>query len=177
VQDASQNSSMDKSARQYLRSKLNAAQWFVNAIRQREMNMLRIMQTIVHMQAEYFKYGDILLLKPMKLKDIAEKVNVDISTVSRLTCNKYAETSFGTILLKDLFTEGIVNKEGNNISNKVIQSIIGELVGQEDKKLPYTDRQLVSILASRGYTVARRTVAKYRELLNIPVAQIRGIWN
>lgn len=177
VQDASQNGSMDKSARQYLRSKLNAAQWFVNAIRQRELNMLKIMQAIVNMQAEYFKYGDILLLKPMKLKDIAEKVNVDISTVSRLTCNKYAETSFGTILLKGLFTEGIVNKEGNNISNKVIQSIIEELVAQEDKKFPYTDRQLVSILASRGYSVARRTVAKYRELLHIPIAQIRGIWN
>jgi len=101
---------------------------------------------------------------------------VDISTVSRLTCNKYAETSFGTTLLKDLFTEGIVNKEGNSISNKVIQSIISELVQAENKKEPYTDRQLVSILANRGYSIARRTVAKYRELLNIPVAQIRGLW-
>ncbi len=177
VQNASQNSTMEKSAKQYLRSKLSSAQWFINAIQQRESNMLKIMKTIVELQYEYFKYGDILLLQPMKLKDIADRVKVDISTVSRLTCNKYAETSFGTILLKDLFTEGIVNKEGNNISNKVIQSIIEELIQAEDKKEPYTDRQLVSILATRGYSIARRTVAKYRELLDIPVAQIRGLWD
>jgi RNA polymerase sigma-54 factor len=176
VQQATQNNTVDKSAKQYLRSKLSSAQWFINAIQQRESNMLKIMKAIVAMQYEYFKYGDILLLQPMKLKDIADKVNVDISTVSRLTCNKYAETSFGTTLLKDLFTEGIVNKEGNSISNKVIQSIIGELIEGEDKKTPYTDRQLVAILADRGYSIARRTVAKYRELLNIPVAQIRGLW-
>jgi RNA polymerase sigma-54 factor len=176
VQHASQNGSMDKAARQYLRNKLSSAQWFVNAVQQRESNMMNIMKAIVDWQYEYFKYGDILLLRPMKLKNIADKVGVDISTVSRLTCNKYAETSFGTILLKDLFTEGIVNKEGNSISNRVIQTIIEEVVGTEDKKRPYTDRQLVSLLATRGYNIARRTVAKYRELLNIPVAQIRGLW-
>jgi RNA polymerase sigma-54 factor len=176
VHNASQNDKVEKSARQYLRSKLSSAQWFINAIQQRESNMLKIMRAILDMQYDYFKYGDILLLKPMKLKDIADKVKVDISTVSRLTCNKYIETPFGTILLKDLFTEGIVNKEGNSISNKVIQSIISELIEAEDKKMPYTDRQLVSILANKGYSIARRTVAKYRELLNIPVAQIRGLW-
>jgi RNA polymerase sigma-54 factor len=177
VQQTAQNAAADKSTKQYLRSKLSSAQWFINAIQQRESNMLKIMQAIVDMQYEYFKYGDILLLKPMKLKDIADKVKVDISTVSRLTCNKYAETPFGTILLKDLFTEGIVNQEGNNISNKVIQNIIGEVIRTEDKKSPYTDRQLVAILAEKGYTIARRTVAKYRELMNIPVAQVRGLWN
>jgi len=177
VQNTAQNATMDKSAKQYLRSKLSSAQWFINAIQQRESNMLKIMRSIVDIQYEYFRYGDILLLQPMKLKDIADRVKVDISTVSRLTCNKYAETSFGTILLKDLFTEGIVNQEGNSISNKVIQSIIGELIEAEDKKAPYTDRQLVSILGERGYNIARRTVAKYRELMNIPVAQIRGLWN
>jgi RNA polymerase sigma-54 factor len=176
VQHASQNASMDKGARQYLRNKLSSAQWFVNAIQQRESNMMNIMKAIVEWQYEYFKYGDVLLLRPMKLKNIADKVGVDISTVSRLTCNKYAETSFGTILLKDLFTEGIVNKEGNSISNRVIQTIIEEVVGTEDKKRPFTDRQLVMLLATRGYNIARRTVAKYRELLNIPVAQIRGLW-
>ncbi|HEY8967526.1 MAG TPA: RNA polymerase factor sigma-54, partial [Puia sp.] len=144
VHNASQNDKVEKSARQYLRSKLSSAQWFINAIQQRESNMLKIMRAILDMQYDYFKYGDILLLKPMKLKDIADKVKVDISTVSRLTCNKYIETPFGTILLKDLFTEGIVNKEGNSISNKVIQSIISELIEAEDKKMPYTDRQLVS---------------------------------
>ncbi|MHA4806706.1 RNA polymerase factor sigma-54 [Flavitalea flava] len=177
VQNSTQNVSMDKSAKQYLRSKLSSAQWFISAIQQREANMLKIMNAIVHLQYEYFKYGDILLLQPMKLKDIADKVKVDISTVSRLTCNKYAETSFGTILLKDLFTEGILNKEGNSISNKVIQTLIEELVQKENKGNPYTDRELVSILSTRGYSIARRTVAKYRELLNIPVAQIRGLWN
>jgi len=177
VQNATQNATIDKSAKQYMRSKLSSAQWFISAIQQRESNMLKIMNAIVELQYEYFKYGDILLLQPMKLKNVADKVGVDISTVSRLTCNKYAETSFGTILLKNLFTEGIVNQEGNNISNKVIQSIIEELIGKEDKNHPYTDRQLVNILAERGYTVARRTVAKYRELLHIPVAQIRALWD
>lgn len=177
VQHASQNSNTDKSTKQYLRSKLSSAQWFINAIQQRENNMLKIMQAILDMQYDYFKFGDILMLKPMKLKDIADRVKVDISTVSRLTCNKYAETPFGTVLLKDLFTEGIVNQEGNNISNKVIQNIIGEVIETEDKKTPYTDRQLVTILAGRGYSIARRTVAKYRELMNIPVAQVRGLWN
>ncbi|HVS97349.1 MAG TPA: RNA polymerase factor sigma-54 [Puia sp.] len=177
VQQTSQNATMDKSTKQYLRSKLSSAQWFINAIQQRENNMLKIMRAIVDMQYEYFKYGDILLLRPMKLKDIADKVKVDISTVSRLTCNKYAETPFGTILLKDLFTEGIVNQEGTNISNKVIQNIISDVIETEDKKAPYTDRQLVAILAAKGYSIARRTVAKYRELMNIPVAQVRGLWN
>jgi RNA polymerase sigma-54 factor len=176
VQSSSHNAAMDKAAKQYLRSKLSSAQWFINAIQQRESNMLKIMRAIVDMQYEYFKYGDILLLKPMKLKDIADRVKVDISTVSRLTCNKYAETPFGTVLLKDLFTEGIVNQEGNNISNKVIQNIIHEVIQTEDKKTPYTDRQLVTILATKGYSIARRTVAKYRELMSIPVAQVRGLW-
>ena len=177
VQQTSQNATMDRSTKQYLRSKLSSAQWFINAIQQRENNMLKIMRAILDMQYEYFQYGDILLLRPMKLKDIADKVKVDISTVSRLTCNKYAETPFGTILLKDLFTEGIVNQEGTNISNKVIQNIISEVIDTEDKKAPYTDRQLVAILAGKGYSIARRTVAKYRELMNIPVAQVRGLWN
>ncbi len=176
VQHTAQNASVEKAAKQYLRSKLSSAQWFINAIQQRESNMLKIMKAIVDLQYEYFKYGDILLLRPMKLKDIADRVKVDISTVSRLTCNKYAETPFGTILLKDLFTEGIVNKDGNNISNKVIQNIIGEVIESENKKAPYTDRQLVDILAEKGYTIARRTVAKYRELMSIPVAQVRGLW-
>ena len=177
VQQTAQNASMERSTKQYLRSKLSSAQWFINAIQQRENNMLKIMRAILDMQYEYFKYGDILLLRPMKLKDIADKVKVDISTVSRLTCNKYAETPFGTILLKDLFTEGIVNQEGTNISNRVIQNIISEVIETEDKKAPYTDRQLVAILAGKGYSIARRTVAKYRELMNIPVAQVRGLWN
>jgi RNA polymerase sigma-54 factor len=114
----------DKIATQYLKSKLNSAQWFVNAIKQRESTMMQIMKAIVELQREYFLYGDVSLLKPMILKNIADKVGVDISTVSRVTSNKYVDTPFGIILLKNLFTEGIINKEGEIISNRVIQSAI-----------------------------------------------------
>ncbi len=166
----------DKQATQYLKSKLNSAQWFVNAIKQRESTMMHIMRAIVELQREYFIYGDVSLLKPMILKNIADKVGVDISTVSRVTSNKYVDTPFGIILLKNLFTEGIINKEGEVISNRVIQSAIEAVIEQEDKSNPYTDQQLVTILANKGIIVARRTIAKYREQLQIPVAQLRRMW-
>jgi RNA polymerase sigma-54 factor len=166
----------DKSATQYLKSKLSSAQWFVNAIRQRESTMMQIMKAIVQLQRQYFLYGDVSLLKPMILKNIADKVGVDISTVSRVTSNKYVDTPFGIILLKNLFTEGIINKEGEIISNRVIQSAIEGVIEKEDKLNPYTDQQLVTILASKGINVARRTIAKYREQLQIPVAQLRRMW-
>ncbi len=166
----------DKSATQYLKSKLNSAQWFVNAIKQRESTMMQIMKAIVELQREYFIYGDVSLLKPMILKNIADKVGVDISTVSRVTSNKYVDTPFGIILLKNLFTEGIINKEGEVISNRVIQSAIEAVIEKEDKSNPFTDQQLVTILANKGINVARRTIAKYREQLQIPVAQLRRMW-
>lgn len=166
----------DKSAVQYLKNKLQSAQWFIHAVQQREATMLKIMRAIVHLQHDYFINGDINLLKPMILKNIAEMVGVDISTVSRITCNKYAETPFGLILLKDLFTEGIANEKGQVISNKVIQSAIEEVIETEDKHNPYTDQQLVTILAQKGFSVARRTVAKYREQLQIPVSHVRSLW-
>jgi RNA polymerase sigma-54 factor len=166
----------DKSAMQYLKNKLQSAQWFINAVQQREATMLKIMRAILHLQYEYFLTGDINLLKPMILKNIAEMVGVDISTVSRITCNKYIETPFGLLLLKDLFTEGIANEKGQVISNKVIQSAIEEVIETEDKHNPYTDQQLVNILSQKGFSVARRTVAKYREQLQIPVSHVRGLW-
>ncbi len=166
----------DKSATQYLKSKLNSAQWFVNAIKQRESTMMQIMRAIVVLQREYFIYGDVSLLKPMILKNIADKVGVDISTVSRVTSNKYVDTPFGIILLKNLFTEGIINNEGEVISNRVIQSAIEGVIEKEDKANPFTDQQLVTILATKGIIVARRTIAKYREQLQIPVAQLRRMW-
>ncbi|PWT76659.1 MAG: RNA polymerase sigma-54 factor [Bacteroidetes bacterium] len=175
VQQLDQDKSTDKSARQYMRSKLASAQWFIKAIRERESNMLKVMKAIVQFQFEYFRYGDTMLLKPMVLKNIAEMVGLDISTVSRITCNKYVDAPFGIILLKNLFTEGLANKEGNIISNKVIQTIVEEVVNKEDKKNPYTDQQLADILSGRGYNVARRTIAKYRDQLNIPVAQMRAV--
>ena len=166
----------DKSAMQYLKNKLQSAQWFINAVQQREATMLKIMRAIVHLQHDYFLTGDINLLQPMILKNVAEMVGVDISTVSRITCNKYAETPFGLLLLKDLFTEGIANAQGQVISNKVIQSAIEEVIETEDKHNPYTDQQLVTILSQKGFSVARRTVAKYREQLQIPVSHVRGLW-
>jgi len=152
-----------------------SAQWFINAIKERETNMLKIMKCIVEIQHDYFQEGDIMLLKPMILKDVAEKTNLDISTVSRVISNKYAETHFGTIFLKKLFSEGLPDKEGTSISNKVIQKIIEDIIETEDKKNPYTDQQIAGILTKRGYTIARRTVAKYREQLHIPMALHRGL--
>ncbi|MCU7549536.1 RNA polymerase factor sigma-54 [Chitinophagaceae bacterium LB-8] len=166
----------DKSAVQYLKNKLQSAQWFIHAVQQREATMLKIMKAIVKIQHEYFLTGDINLLKPMILKNVAEMVGVDISTVSRITCNKYAETPFGLILLKDLFTEGIANEKGEVISNRVIQSAIEDVIQSEDKHNPYTDQQLVTILSQKGFSVARRTVAKYREQLQIPVSHVRSLW-
>jgi RNA polymerase sigma-54 factor len=173
---ASQISNKDKTANQYIKSKLSSAQWFVNAVRQREETMLRIMKCIVEIQHEYFLEGDIRLLKPMVLRNVAEMSGMDISTISRITSNKYAETHFGLIYLKNLFSEGIADKKGEVISNKVIQSVINDAIRSEDKKHPYTDQQLVNLLASKGYNIARRTVAKYREQMQIPIAQIRAVW-
>ncbi|HQD08204.1 MAG TPA: RNA polymerase factor sigma-54 [Flavihumibacter sp.] len=166
----------DKAALQYLRSKLQSANWILYALRQRNESMMKITKAIVQFQKEFFIDGDITRLQPMILKNIADKVGLDISTVSRLTSNKFADTHFGTIHLKDLFTEGIINKTGEVISNRVIQNALEEVIEQEDKKNPYTDQQLVNILMNRGYKVARRTIAKYRDLLQIPVAQVRAMW-
>ncbi len=171
-----QQSSKDRSATQYVKSKLQSAQWFVNAVKQREDTMMKIMQCIVQIQLEYFMEGDIRLLKPMVLRNVADKSGMDISTISRITSNKYADTHFGLIYLKDLFSEGIADKKGEVISNKVIQSVIEEAISAEDKRHPYTDQQLVNILAAKGYNIARRTVAKYREQMRIPIAQIRAVW-
>ncbi|HZK63419.1 MAG TPA: RNA polymerase factor sigma-54 [Puia sp.] len=176
VQNLDNDKSTDRGTRQYMRSKLASAQWFIKAIRERESNMLKVIKAIVNFQSEYFKFGDTMQLQPMVLKNIAEIVGLDISTVSRITCNKYADTPFGMILLKNLFTEGLSNKEGTVISNKVIQTIVEEVVEKEDKKRPYTDQQLADILSGRGYIVARRTIAKYRDQLNIPVAQMRALF-
>ena len=176
VKSTEDNAHADKATRQYLRNKLNAAQWFVSAIKQRESTMLKVVRAIVKLQYDYFREGDIKLIKPMILKNVAEMVGVDISTVSRITCNKYVSTPFGTLLLKDIFTEGIINQQGETISNRVIQTAIEEVIETEDKQKPYTDQQLVSILSQKGFSIARRTVAKYRELLQIPVAQMRALW-
>ncbi len=166
---------IDKGTTQYMKSKLTSAQWFISAIQERENTMLSVMKAIVKLQTAYFRDGDIRLLKPMILKNIADAVGVHISTVSRITCNKYADTPFGTVLLKNLFSKGIENKQGEAISNRVIQLAIEEVVNGESKLKPYTDQQLVSVLAMKGFNIARRTVAKYREQRQIPIVQLRAL--
>ncbi len=169
-------SNTTKESVSYWKNKLSSAIWFVSAIQQWESTMLKIMNEIVLYQHDYFLDGDITLLKPMILKTVADKVGMDISTVSRITCNKYADTHFGTILLKDLFTVGIPNERGELVSNKVIQLAIQKAINSENKTNPYTDHQLSSMLAQDGFEIARRTVSKYREMMRIPVAQQRLAW-
>ncbi len=166
----------DKAGKQYLRNKLLSAEWFVSAIQQRESNMLAIMKAIVNWQKNYFLSGDMMQVKPMILKNIADKTGVDISTVSRITSHKYAATPFGNILLKSLFSEGLKDLSGETISSRVVQKALKNTIEKEDKHSPYTDNELVEKLADNGFKLARRTVAKYRELLQIPAAQVRGIW-
>lgn len=166
----------DRATQQYIKSKITSAKWFVSAIQQRECSMLKIMKAIAQWQHEYFLEGNVAFLKPMILKDIAQAVQMDISSVSRITSNKYVSTPFGLILLKDLFNEGIRTVEGDIVSNHVIKNALEEIINAEDKKSPFTDQQLVKKLSQRGYIIARRTVAKYRELLRIPTAQMRALW-
>lgn len=167
----------EKSSAQYLKSKLSSAQWFIDAIRQREENMMLIMRTILKKQRNYFLTGDIAMLEPMILKNIANEVGLDISTISRVTCNKYIDTPFGLVLLKDLFSEGIVNEDGLSVSNKVVQIKLKEMIEAEDRNSPYNDQQLAQLLADTGIKIARRTIAKYRDLLKIPVGNMRRIWS
>jgi RNA polymerase sigma-54 factor len=176
VQHAEGRTAEERSTVQNLKSKLTSALWFINAIKQREDNMLRIVRTIVRRQREYFLNGDASYLKPIILKNIADEVGLDISTISRVTCNKYIDTPFGYILLKNLFTEGIINEDGVSISNRVVQIKLKEIIELEDKRNPYNDQHLVTLLGKYGIKIARRTVAKYRELLNIPEGDMRRIW-
>jgi RNA polymerase sigma-54 factor len=176
VNNKTGNKHANKAAQQYIKSKITSAKWFVSAIQQRECSMMKIMKAIVQWQHEYFLEGNVAYLKPMILKDIAQAIQMDISSVSRITSNKYVSTPFGLILLKDLFNEGIRTVEGDVVSNHVIKNALEEIITEEDKKSPFTDQQLVKKLSQKGYIIARRTVAKYRELLRIPTAQMRALW-
>jgi len=165
----------DKNAIAFLKEKIEGAEWFANALLQREQTLLNTMNCIVELQNDFFKSGDEKQMKPMKLMDIAEKINLDISTISRVTNSKYIETPFGTFLLKEFFSDAYSKEDGTSISNKVIKSHLKEILEQEDKKKPYKDDELSEKLDQRGYHIARRTVAKYREQMNIPVARLRRI--
>ena len=163
----------DRETLQFVKQKIDSAKWFIDAIQQRQHTLQITMQTILDFQYEYFLTGDDITLKPMILKDIADRVNLDISTISRVANSKYVQTSFGTILLKSLFSESLKNESGEDVSTKEVKKILSDCVDNEDKKKPMTDEKLVNVLKEKGYKIARRTVAKYREQLSIPVARLR----
>ncbi len=167
------DTSRERGAATYLKNKLQSAQWLVDAIRQRENTMHRAMRVLVQLQRAYFETGDIRVLKPMILKDVADVIGMDISTISRVTSGKYAQTPFGLIHLKDLFTEGIRTDDGMEVSNKAIQQALVEHISCEDKRNPFNDFDLMRLLATQGYKISRRTVAKYRDQLGIQSAQFR----
>lgn len=157
----------------FVRQKIDSAKWFIDAIRQRQHTLYITMKAIMDMQREYFLTGDDTKLKPMILKDIAEKVGLDISTISRVANSKYVQTPYGTFLLKTFFSEGITNEEGEEVSTREIKKILQDCIDDENKSKPLTDEELMLILKDKGYPIARRTVAKYREQLGIPVARLR----
>jgi RNA polymerase sigma-54 factor len=157
----------------FIKQKLDSAQWFINSIRQRQTTLLQTMTAIVHFQKEFLLSGDETTLKPMILKDVAEVTNLDISTVSRVANSKFVQTQFGTFSLKHFFSEKITMDNGEEVTNKEIKSKIAEIIAAENKKKPLRDEDIMDILAQKSYNISRRTVAKYREQLMIPVARLR----
>ncbi len=157
----------------FVKQKIDSARWFIDAIKQRQQTLMLTMQCILDYQYEYFLSGDETKLRPMILKDIAEKVFLDISTISRVANSKYIQTSFGTFLLKSFFSESLSTDSGEEVSTREVKKILEECVAAEDKSHPVTDDKLAKVLREKGYNIARRTVAKYREQLNIPVARMR----
>lgn len=163
----------DREAIQFVKSKIDSAKWFISAIKQRHDTLMRTMQTILDYQREYFRDGDKSRLRPMILKDIADRTSLDVSTISRVVNSKYVQTQFGIILLKSLFSEAMQTDSGEEVSSYEIKNLLQQCIDEEDKRRPLTDETLMDILNSKGYLIARRTVAKYREMLDIPVARLR----
>lgn len=162
-----------KDAVQFIKQKLDSAKWFIDAIRQRQETLFVTMNAIMHFQQEYFLDGEETKLKPMILKDIADMVGLDISTVSRVANSKYVDTPYGTKLIKEYFSESMKNDQGEDVSTLEIKNILKNIIEEEDKNKPLPDDQLAEILKEKGYPIARRTIAKYRDLLDIPVARMR----
>ncbi|MFC5681857.1 RNA polymerase factor sigma-54 [Flavobacterium sp. MAHUQ-51] len=171
--DSRDKSGAQKEAVQFIKQKLDSAKWFIDAIKQRQETLFVTMNAIMHYQEEYFLDGDETKLKPMILKDIADIVGLDISTVSRVANSKYVETPYGTKLIKEFFSEAMKNDQGEDVSTLEIKKILQNVIEEEDKKKPLPDDQLAEILKDKGYPIARRTIAKYREQLDIPVARMR----
>lgn len=162
-----------REAAMFVKQKIDAAKWFIDAIRQRQATMLKTMYTIMQYQYDFFLTGDEKRLRPMILKDIAEITGLDISTVSRVANSKYVQTEFGTKRLKDFFSESLQTDSGEEVSTLEVKKILTEIISVENKRKPYSDEKLKNILQEKGYNIARRTVAKYREQLSIPVARLR----
>jgi len=172
-QESKTKSKSQKDAVFFIKQKLDAAKWFIDAIRQRQQTLLVTMNSIMHYQYDYFLTGDERKLKPMILKDISDQINMDVSTVSRVANSKYVSTPYGTKLIKEFFSESMKNDQGEDVSTKEIKKILENVIAEENKKKPLTDEKLAAILKEKGYPIARRTVAKYREQLDLPVARLR----
>lgn len=171
--ESKDKSKSQKDAILFIKQKLDAAKWFIEAIKQRQQTLFVTMSAIMHYQKEYFLTGDERKLKPMILKDIADEISMDVSTVSRVANSKYVDTPYGTKLIKEFFSESMKNDQGEDVSTREIKKILETVIEEEDKRKPLTDEALASILKEKGYPIARRTVAKYREQLDIPVARLR----
>ena len=171
--NAKEKSKSQKDTVMFIKQKLDAAKWFIDAISQRQQTLYITMSTIMEYQKEYFMTGDERKLRPMILKDIADKIDMDVSTVSRVANSKYVDTPYGTKLIKDFFSEAMKNEQGEDVSTREIKKILETVIRDEEKKKPLTDAKLAKILKEKGYPIARRTVAKYREQLDIPVARLR----
>ncbi len=173
TQHSKQKNKNQKDALVFVKQKVDSAKWFIDAIRQRNHTLLVTMAEIINFQKEYFKDGDEAKLRPMILKDIAERTGLDISTISRVSNSKYIQTHFGIFPLKYFFSEGLQTESGEEVSTREIKKILKECIENEDKRKPLTDEKLTKILKEKSYNIARRTVAKYREQLDIPVARLR----
>ncbi|GAB4158980.1 MAG: RNA polymerase factor sigma-54 [Winogradskyella sp.] len=171
--DAKEKSKSQKDAVLFIKQKLDAAKWFIEAVRQRQQTLFVTMSAIMHYQKEYFLTGDERKLRPMILKDIADEIDMDVSTISRVANSKYVDTPYGTKLIKEFFSESMTNDQGEEVSTREIKKILETVIEEENKKKPLTDDALSKILKDKGYPIARRTVAKYREQLDIPVARLR----
>jgi len=171
--DSKEKSKSQKDTVMFIKQKLDAAKWFIDAIKQRQQTLFVTMSAIMEYQKEYFLTGDERNLRPMILKDIADEINMDVSTVSRVANSKYIDTPYGTKLIKEYFSESMKNEQGEDVSTKEIKKILETVIADEAKKKPLTDDKLAAILKEKGYPIARRTVAKYREQLGISVARLR----
>lgn len=171
--EGAKSSKADKEALTFVKQKLDAAKWFIDAIYQRQQTLMYTMKAILDYQKEYFLSGDETQLKPMILKDIADIVGMDISTISRVANSKYIQTPYGIMSLKYFFSESLSTSSGEEVSTREVKKILEDAIDGEDKKKPLTDQKLTDLLKDKGYNIARRTVAKYREQLNIPVARLR----